>query len=185
MQSTVIKLMQRFLRTFLLAIGIWCIGGVFGWWFQPAGSEISQEGLKAWTAMLTRFDATKIILNNLQVMTISLAGIFTGGVTSALTLLFNGCVAVLFLKNLNILELPCAVKYRFSYVVFEICALWMSSAVGLLGFSQVFKLFTNSRFLFLYKELVFIITVYFISIVLTVIAGVLEADLITMLTTQR
>lgn len=174
--------MQRFLRGFLLAIGIWGIGGVLGWWFQPAGSEIPQEGLRAWTATLTRFDATKIILNNLQVMTISLAGIFTSGVTSVLTLLFNGCVAVLFLKNLNILELPWAVKYRFSYVIFEVFALWISSTAGLLGFSQVSKLFTTSRFRVLYKEWVFIITVYFISIVLTVIAGLLEADLITMLT---
>lgn len=177
--------MQRFLRGFLLAIGIWCIGGMFGWWFRPAGSEIPQESLKAWTDTLTRFDATKIILNNLQVITISLAGVFTGGITTVLILLLNGGVAVLFLKDFSILEFPWAIKYRFSYVVFEICALWMSSAVGLLGFSQVFKLFTNSRFLFLYKELVLIITVYFISIVLTIIAGLLEADLIIMLTTQR
>ena len=177
--------MRCFLRTFLFAIGIWCIGGLLGLWLQPVGYEPSQEDLSALKAMIIELDAQHIILNNLSVMTISLLGLFTGGATSILTLLVNGFVAALSLKGLNILEFPWPIKWRFLYVFFEIFALWISGAAGLLGFSHVFKFFKHTRFCFHYKELVLIITAYFISIVLIVIAGLLEADLITILTTQR
>ena len=179
--------MRRFLRTLLLAIGIWCLGGMSGLWFQPTNHEFSQEDLNEWEAMLTDFNASKIILNNLWVITIAFAGLLTGGITSVLILLFNGIIAVLFLKDFNIFELsaPWDVKYRFAYVVFEILALWISGAVGLLGFPHVIKFFKHSRFCFDNKEIGLIITAYFISIVLILIAGLLEADIIRMLTTQR
>ncbi len=177
--------MRRFLRNLLLAIGIWCLGGVFALFFQTAGHTLSQENLRAWNAMLTGLDAQQIIINNLFVMTIALVGLFTAGTTAALTLLVNGFVAILFLKGFSILEFPWPVRYRFSYLFFEVCALWGSGAMGLQGFSQVFLLFTKPRRCFLYKEPALIIIVYVISIVLTIIAGLLEADVIRMLKTQR
>ena len=70
-------------------------------------------------------------------------------------------------------------------MLLEFFALWLSSTIGLLGCSQVSKLFTTSRFYFLDKEIRFILTAYLLSIVLIIIAGLLEADVITMLTTQR
>lgn len=179
--------MRQFLRVSLLAIGIWCLGGVFGLWFQPTNYELSQADLNEWNAMLTDFNASKIILNNLLVITIAFAGFLTGGITSVLILLVNGIVAVLFLKDFNIFEfsVPWNIKYRFAYVVFEVIALWISGTVGLLGFPHVIKLFKYSRFCFHNKEIVLSITAYFISVVLIFIAGLLEADLITMLITQR
>ena len=106
--------------------------------FQTAGHTLSQENLRAWNAMLTGLDAQQIIINNLFVMTIALVGLFTAGTTAALTLLVNGFVAILFLKGFSILEFPWPVRYRFSYLFFEVCALWGSGAMGLQGFSQVF-----------------------------------------------
>ena len=185
MLSQFIEFMMRFQRALLFAIGIWCVGGVFGWWFHPIRYQLSREDFRAWTAMLKEVDAQQIILNNLLVITVSLTGLFTAGSTAVLTLLINGFIAVLFFKDLEILELTWAVRYRLSYAVFEVCALWISSAVGLLGFSQVFNLFTKSRFLFLYKEIALIITAYLISIALTIIAGLLEAELIAMLSAQK
>jgi len=179
--------MRQFLRISLVAIGIWCLGGLFGLWFQPTNHELSQEDLNEWNTMLTDFNASKIILNNLLVITIAFLGIVTGGITSILILLFNGTIAILSLKDFNILELsvPWDIKYRFAYMVFEIIALWISGAVGLLGIPHVTKLFKYSRFCFCNKEIVRIITAYFISVVLIFIAGLLEADLITMLTPPR
>ena len=185
MQSTFINAIMRFQKTFLFAVGIWCIGGILGWWFQPTVSEIQQENLKAWNTMPREFDAQQIILNNLLVITISLAGLLTAGSTAVLTLMINGFIAILFLKDLSILELPWAMKYRLSYVVFEVFALWLSGTVGLLGFPQVLKLFTISRFHFSAKDLVSILIVYLISITFTVIAGILEVELITILTVEK
>ncbi len=184
MQSTTSEFMQCFLRLFVLVIGIWCIGGTFGWWFQATDHASVQEHPNEWNTTLTDFKASKIILNNLLVITIAVTGFFTGGITPVLTLLVNGFIAVLFLKDFNITDLPWEVKCRLPYVVLEISALWISSTAGLLGCSQVFKLFTTSRFYFLSKELRFILTTYFISIVLTIIAGLLEANLIIMLMKQ-
>lgn len=135
--------------------------------------------------MLTGLNAQQIIINNLFVMTIALVGLFTAGATAAFTLFVNGFVAILFLKGFSILEFPWPVRYRFSYLFFEVCALWGIGAMGLQGFSEVFSLFTNPRRCFLYKESVLIISVYVISSVLTIIAGLLEADAIRMLRTLR
>ena len=185
MQSTFIRAIMRFQKTFLFAVGIWCIGGMLGWWFQPTVSEIQQENLKAWNTMPREFDAQQIILNNLLVITISLAGLLTAGSTAVLTLLINGFIAILFLKDISILELPWVVKCRLFYVVFEVFALWISSAVGLLGLPQVLNVFRISRFRFSAKDLVSILIVYLISITFTVIAGILEAELITILTAGK
>ncbi len=185
MQSTTSEFMQCFLRLFVIAIGIWCIGGTFSWWFQAPDHASVQEHPNEWNTTLTDFNASKIILNNLLVITIAVTGIFTVGTTTVLTLLVNGLVAVLFLKDLNITELPLQVKCRLPYVVLEISALWISSTAGLLGCSKVFKLFTTSRLYFCSKELRFLLTTYLISIVLTIIAALLEANLIIMLTKQR
>lgn len=185
MQSGFIKLMKRFIKVFLLTVGIWCIGGTFNWWFQPTVYQLSQGELRTSDPMPTNFNALKIIVNNLLVITICLTGIFTAGITTILTLLVNGFFAVMFLKDLNITGFPWEVKCRFSYIIFEICALWTSGVAGLLGFSRTFKLFIHSQFSFPYMELVSIIIAYFISMVLTVIAGFIEADLITLLTIQK
>ena len=141
------------MRLFVLVIGIWCIGGTFGWWFQATDHASVQEHPKEWNTTLTDLNASKIIFNNLLVITIAVTGLFIGGTTTVLTLLVNGFVAVLFLKDLNITELPWEVKRRLLYVILEISALWISSTAGLLGFSQVFKLFTTSRFYFFLKNL--------------------------------
>jgi uncharacterized membrane protein SpoIIM required for sporulation len=179
------EFMQYFTQLFVIVIGIWCIGGTFVWWLEGTLDTSAIEKLNEWNTTRPDFDTSKIISNNLLVITIALTGLFTGGITAILTLLVNGFVAFLFLKNLNIPDLSWGVKIRFSYVLFEIFALWLSSTIGLLGYSQVSKPFTTSRFYFLDKEIRFILTAYLLSIVLTIIAGLLEADVITMLTTQR
>ena len=180
--------MRYFLRISLCAVGIWCVGGLFGLWFQQAEHELPQTEISDWSFMLTDLNASKIILNNLLVITIALLGIFTGGAAAVLILLLNGAIAVLVLKDFNVFAfpIPWGVKYRFFYIVFEVIALWVSGAAGLLGFSHLFKFFkTNGQFCFQYKEIVFIITTYFMSVVLIIIAGFLEADLIAILITEK
>jgi uncharacterized membrane protein SpoIIM required for sporulation len=122
-----------------------------------------------------------IIFNNLLVVTLSLTGLFTAGASSILILLTNGFVAGLALKESGALnnfswEIGCGLFY----VVFEILALLLSSAIGLLGLPQMFRLFAESKFYFSSEDVIFISIIYSISVLLIIIAGSVEMLVISL-----
>jgi len=183
MQRTFIYLMMPFQRFLFLAIGIWCVGGIFGWCFQVNEHELPQENLREWNTMLKAIEVEQIILNNLLVITISLTGLVTAGLTSTFILLINGFIAVLCLKLIvpfdsNLLD---KVGFRFFYVPLECLAIWMSSAVGLMGLPHMIKLLSDSKFHIYSKDRTLIIIAYLFSILLIIVAGLLEGTVTTIL----
>lgn len=178
--------MMRFQSAFLFAIGIWLIGGVLGALFQVDMLELHRADKTQHSNPLLEIGTSQIIVNNLLVITVALLGFFTAGFTSTFVLLINGFICIFFIKltlpfDFNLLN---TLGIRCCYVILECLAIWVSSALGLMGLPYMVKLFSDSKFHIAVKDMTLIATAHLISILLVIIAGLLEGSAIDILKQQ-
>ena len=121
-----------------------------------------------------------------MVITVALLGFFTAGLTSTLVLLINGficsfCIKLILPFDFNLLN---KLGIRCCYVILECLAIWVSGALGLMGLPYMVKLFSDSKFHMSVKDITLIAATHLISILLIVIAGLLEGSAIDILKQQ-
>lgn len=168
-----IDAVRALIRTFILAFGIWALAFAAGIWstaaLKPSGTPlVRQQSLEVQPP-----ETLSILATNVVVLLISASGLFTFGLTSAITLLISGLFVGLIvgasshdgvgLSGILWLTLPHSM---------ELIGLWLANAVGLMGYYHGRRLLETTKRI----DSTLLLEALLLGLAITIIAACIEGE---------
>lgn len=165
----------------LISVILWCGGFVIGFLFETF--IISENSLERGIINVGMYTLDEyscpfyFIKANLKVLFFEVIGVITIGISTIFTLIVNGIYFGLgigyFLHKLSLTEI---LLLTLPHGIFELPAVWFAGAAGLKG-PQVFIRYIKEDKFVIKKDIEEFLTLFATSVILIIIAGVIEAKI--------